>query len=134
MRVGRLRRCHDFSHLRLQSAITDVVLHGTREEQRLLKHNTDLVAQRFDFQRPNIATVEQNSAMLRVIKAREQADQCGFAGTGRADDRNCYARRRVKADGLERVYAAVVAEADAFERDTAVCALNRERAWSIPDL
>ena len=53
----------------------DVGCHGMAEQKRLLKDETDVLAERVDLQRANIMAIHANCPLIRVIKPHEQTEQ-----------------------------------------------------------
>ena len=81
--------------------------------------STTLICSRSDasVQVAHVEAVEQHAPALRVVEARQQAQQRALAGAGRPDDRDPRPGWRVEDDVLKRAPAAGVAEADALEGD-----------------
>ena len=62
------------------------------EEERILQHHGEMLAQRGQIVLAQIDAVEQNLPGGHVVEAHHQAGQRGFAGAGVADDGHRLAR------------------------------------------
>ena len=71
-------------HFRL--AVSDVVAHGVIEEDGLLRDLGDLLAERWKREFANVVTVNENAAGGYIKEARDEIDECGFAGAAGADE------------------------------------------------
>ena len=106
-------------HRRVEPAVADVLGHGSREEQRLLLDEADLVAERAQREPADVDPVDQDTSCLRVVEAHDEADQRRLARAGWADDRDPLPRRDREADALQRLLARVVRKMDVLEGDGA---------------
>ena len=59
----------------LAARIGDVVGDGVVEQMNILRHQRDLITQRTQRVFAQIVTVQQDFALLNVVKARQQAGQ-----------------------------------------------------------
>ena len=64
----------------------DVFADGVAEEKCFLRNESDVAAQRVKRELADGASVDQDSAGLGVVDARDEVDQRCLAGAGRADD------------------------------------------------
>src|SRR5262249_56205905 len=91
-RLGERRGTTNLGLARPTLGAGDVVAHAEPEEQRFLRHDRELRAQRVQRVLPQIAIVEDNASLAWVVEAGNQAQQRRFAAAGRPDDRNALAR------------------------------------------
>ena len=65
----------------------DVAQHITGEEENVLLYVANESAQLRERDVPNVGAVNENSAALRVIEAKQEVDDRGLAGSGVSDKR-----------------------------------------------
>ena len=70
VRFGLLRRCDDFFFRRAHLAKGDVFMNRLPEELRLLQNNRNLVAHRLHGVLADILAVDENLAVLRIVKSQ----------------------------------------------------------------
>ena len=99
--VRRARRRADLILGRLQPSVADVLRNRAREEEGLLEHERDLAAERAELDRPDIAPVDENASLLRVVQAGEQAHERRLPCPGRAHNRDAAAGSHLERDVLE---------------------------------
>ena len=116
MRATRLTS----SSLAVGPGEADVVEDGAAEEERLLRHDGQLLAQRALRDVAHVVAVDEDLARLRVVEAGEQLDDCGLAGAGGADERDGPAGRDDQVDVVQHGLVRVVAEGDVAELDLPV--------------
>ena len=111
----------------------DVFADGAVEEKGFLQDDAELGAVA-----ESSRTVERSTPSTRTrpvagdVEGGDQADDGGFAGAGRADQRGDGAGLRVEADVVEDVLAGFVGEADVFEDNLAVDAVRGRRCgWGL---
>ena len=71
---------------RVRSPKADVVHHGGAEQEGILQHDADLLAQRFGGDVAHVDAVDLDRAVGHIVEARQQVDDGGLARAGRADD------------------------------------------------
>ena len=70
---------------RVRLAVGDVLPDRRVEQLRVLQHEPDLPAQRPDREVPDVDAVDGDRAGVRVVEARDQADERGLAAAARPD-------------------------------------------------
>ena len=111
-----------------RTAIGDVVGDRQREDQRRLQHHADLAPQRGELVFADVDPVDRHAAAGRIEKPRQQAEQGGLPGPGRADDRDLHAGADHNIDLRQNRALGAVAKADVAPRDIALRPLRRELA------
>ena len=99
------------------AAEADVARDAAREQHQLLADHRDLVAQRREGQRAQVAAVEQDAAGGRVVEPRQQVEERRLAGAGAADEGDAAAGLDDERDALEGGVAVGVDEGDVLEAD-----------------
>ena len=94
------QRCsrHHFGVACVRPAKSNVVHHARTEEKCVLQHDANLAPQAFGSYIPHINAINLDRAGAGIVEARQQIDDCSFAGAGRSDDGNCLPGFRVKTD------------------------------------
>ena len=59
--------------------VADVLLDGAVEEDGLLTHDPDIISEPADIEVPQILTVQQNLAAVRIVKSLDELDTSGLA-------------------------------------------------------
>ena len=91
----------------------DVVRNRAAEQERLLRHISDLLAEHIERQPPDTDAFEQDFAPGRVVQPRHEAGKRGLAAADRADDRQRLAFLHGKAHVADSLAAGVrVLDAD----------------------
>src|SRR5204863_2123098 len=80
-----LGRAHDVLVALIGPRVGDVVAQGGREEERVVRHQRDLPAQRLGIDLANVYAVDPHYALDRVVQPRDQRRQRRLAGPGRSD-------------------------------------------------
>ena len=101
-------------------AVGDVLRDRAVEQERLLQHHADLLAQGLQSTAPARRAVDQDLPLVRVVEAAEQVDQRGLAGAAGADQADHLARLDDEADVVQHRLARLVAEGDVLELDPAL--------------
>ena len=95
----------------------DVVADARREEERILRDDADLAAQRAPSHVAHVDAVDQHASLPRVVEARHERREGRLAGTGSADQRDRAAGLDLEVDLGQHGSTGVVAETDPFEHD-----------------
>ncbi len=118
--VGRAGGRDDVRLRRAGPAVGDVLPYGAVEDERLLQHDRDVLAQLGQLQLPQIGAVEEDRPLIRVVEAQLQLADRGLARAARPDQRQCrtglHPERHVAQRPPRRVR---IAERDAAELDIA---------------
>ena len=93
MRGGALGRRLDLGARGAGPAIGDVVGDAGAEDERLLRHERDGLAQRLRVERGDVDAFEPHRPGARVVEALQKLEQSRFAGARGADDGDRLARR-----------------------------------------
>ena len=73
-------------------AEADVVHDRVAEQEGVLQHDADLPAQAGARHIAHVEAVDRTAPPRHIVEARDQVDDGGLAGAGRADDRDGLAR------------------------------------------
>ena len=119
---ARVKSGDGFSNAGVLAAPAEVVEDGAGEQDVLLEHHGDLVAEDVEVVIPDIHAAHADSAGLGVVQAGDELHQTGLCAAGAADDAQCLAGLDVKGDIVQdRLAGAVlVLEGDVVEADAAV--------------
>ena len=120
MRVGELRRFHDFLVRRVQPTVANVVPHGTGEEVCVLQHHGERAAQVVLFDLLDVDAVVGDGALLHIVKAVDQVRNGRFARAGGTDERYLLTGFGKEVDVFQHVHLLVVAEGDVVEAHVAL--------------
>ena len=112
--VGRLGRGEDFGLAGVRPAVGDVVAHRVVEEDRLLGHHGDLVAQGGQGETTDVDAVDGDRPAARVEKARDEVDQGRLASPAHPHQGQDLAFGHRQIDPFENP-CVIVAEPDVFE-------------------
>src|SRR4051812_47697332 len=110
VRVGRFSRFNDFVIRRFQAAIPDVLRDRARKQQRLLKNDTELIAQRRKREIANVVAIKQDATGLRLIKSGQKRYEGRLTGPRGANDPDYLPRLGFDADVDESVPAVFISE------------------------
>ena len=100
-RAARRRRLH-LGVGRAEPAVADVVADRRREQQRLLRHDADLAAQRGQRDVADVDAVDGDPPGGDVVEPGEQVEHRRLAGAGLADERDLLAAAHHDVDAVER--------------------------------
>src|SRR5207244_2096553 len=114
-------------------AVRDVLPNRRAEQERLLQHQADLVAERLQRVAANVLAVDLDLPRLRVVEARNQRGDRRFAGAGGTDDRRDLARLDPNAHVFQDRNVAGIAEAVVVELDETAELRRRTRAGQVSD-
>ena len=119
---------------RVQATVEDIFFDGGIEEERILRHEADVVTKGADRHIPDIDAVDVDGSACHIIETWKQVGNGGLAGAGRPDD----------GDGLsgsgdeiqirqDRVFF-FIGEGHMARFDTALCDFNRLGTVLVLDL
>ena len=117
LRLGCLGRRDHFCLAGVGASVADVVHHGVAEEERILQHDADLLAQAVERHGAHVHTVDRHLPGRHVVEARQQVDQRRLARTRRPDDGDGLSRFGGQVDALEHRLALFVFGAGVVEDD-----------------
>ncbi len=82
-------------------AVADVVPHGVVKQYIFLGDHGNLLAQRLDGDAADVHAVDANRARSKLVEARQQIYQRGFASAARANQGDHFSAARAKANILQ---------------------------------
>ena len=94
----------------------DVVADGVGEEERVLEHDADLLAQRRERGVPYVDVVDPHGARVHVVEAGEEEPDRGLSRAGRADERHGLARVHREREVAQHRLGTEIAERHVLER------------------
>ncbi len=115
----------------------DVLADRAAEQERLLRHDPHLRAQRRRADLAQVVAVDEDAPGGRVVEARDELGQRRLARAGRAHQRHGLARRHVQRDVAQRVAAlalVAVGEDHVVELDLAAQAPELERVRALDEV
>ena len=113
---------------RVLAAVGDVVADRAREQEGLLRHDTQLLVETDLVVLVHGHVVDRDGARRRVVEAGDELHDRALARAGLADERDGLARDDLHVDAAERVVdGARVAEAHVVELDVALDAPGHDR-------
>ena len=115
MGIGRLGRRHHFLPGRIQAPVKDVFKNGRAEQDGVLRHHRQLLAQGSHGDIADVDPVDADAAGLRIIEPRDQVGDGRFAGTARTDNGQHLSRFDVDRHVAQRRFARPVFEGHVFE-------------------
>ena len=124
MGMGGLGRGDDLAFARGGTAERDVVADSAGEQEDVLAHIGDRLAQRAAGDFRDILSVDQDRARLRLVEALDQAHDRGFAGARGADEGGGLGGLRHEREAAQHRLAGAIGELDVAEFDLA--AFHRE--------
>ena len=71
---------------RIRPAVGDVLADGRGKKKCVLEDDRDLLAQRFFRDLTQVAPIQPNDSRSRIVKARDETEEGGFARAGSADE------------------------------------------------
>ena len=116
-----------FNHLLVGYAsvsILEIVSDRVGEENRVLQHDTDRIAQNIGRNITDVHSVNGDTAAVNVIKAHEEIDDSGLTGAGRSHQRDFFPRFDTEVEVINNLLAGDVAEIDVLKLDDAFCYLK----------
>ncbi len=119
VRLREPRRLLDLLVGRVGPAEGEVLAHGRREEERVLRDHADLAAQRVERHVAHVGAVDRHAPALDVVEARDQRRERRLPGAGVADQRDRLPGLELEVDVVQHRPRGVVAEGHALEADAA---------------
>ena len=119
MRLGPARGFLDFRIGRIGAPVTDILADGAIEEVGLLRDIGKLLSQRGLFHRHDVGFIDQDTALVHIVKARQQIDERRFARARRPDKGRHLSGFSHEAHMVEYALAVVIGKADIFECNAA---------------
>ena len=77
---------HDLVIRGIDTAIADVLHRVGGEDDGVLRHDPDRIAQRVEVEFPDFHAVQRDSPFLRVVEAQQQLEECRLARAGGPDN------------------------------------------------
>src|SRR6266550_1558441 len=99
--VGKICRADDLLARSVRLAVGNVLPDRRMKQHRLLQHEADLLPKRFLAESFDIGSINLHDPGSRVVEARNQADDAGFAGPGWTYQRRHLSRFDAEAYVLE---------------------------------
>ena len=99
--ADRARDVLDLGVGRLGAREADVVGDRPREQERVLQHDAELPAVGAQLERAQVAPVDQDRAVVRVVEAADELRGRRLAAAGLADEREAAAGRDVDVDPVQ---------------------------------
>ena len=130
----------DLVHAGVRAPEADVVGDRAAEQERLLRHDAHLRAQRPRRHLAQVVAVDEHAPVGRVVEARDELGEGRLARAGGADERHRLARRHDERQVVERelraggVVLRAVAEGDVLEADLAADALEGDGVGAVGEL
>ncbi|MDQ0370765.1 hypothetical protein J2S42_007434 [Catenuloplanes indicus] len=112
---GGARRGPDLRAARVRPAERDVRVHRLGEQERLVRHDPDLVAEPVQTVVAHVPAVDRDGSAGHVVVAGDQPADRGLAGPGRADQRDRLTGADVEIEAVQRAGAVRVVEPDVVE-------------------
>ncbi len=126
VRAGHGGRAADVVVGGVGAAVRDVGPHGVGEEERVLEHDADLVADGVEGGVAHVDAVDADAPLLHVVEAREQQAHGRLARAGRTDERHRLARCDAQREVAQHRFRPQVPVGDVVELDLGVA--DREAA------
>ena len=101
LRLRELGRALDLLVRRVDDAEGDVLAHGRREEERILRDDADRAPERAERHVAHVDAVELDAALRRVVEAADERGERGLAGARVADQRGRRSRLELEVDAVQ---------------------------------
>ena len=98
----------------------DVAADRAGEQKYILQHLTKMPAQGSDLDLANVDTVDQNLALLELVVAADQGQDCALSGTGRSDKRHRFSRIYMERHTLQHPFPGNIGKPHIAKLDFAV--------------
>ncbi len=134
--AGNLREFCRLFHLFIRcigAAIADVIGYRIVEQDSILRHHADGLAQAFLRDITDILPVDGNRSGLHIVEAEQKPRDRGFARTRRPDNRDRLSCRNFKTDPLEDRPVRIIGEMHVFKADRALVDLQCWRTGFVDD-
>src|SRR6266496_2971292 len=134
--VGLCRFCslHNLFFGGSFTAIRDILADRPVKEPGILQHHAEQSAQIPTLDLPDVHSVNRDAASVHVIETHQQVDQCRFASTCRADNRDSLSRCDIDVHVLHQWNIFFIAKLDMIELDHASWMLDHlriHRVWNL---
>ncbi len=110
--------------MRVLSPIGDVVGDRVVEQERILRDQSDLLAQGSQVGHAQIHAIDHDGAVIGIVEARQEAEQRGFAAAVLADQGDGLAVVDGQVDAGEDRMAGRIGKADVLEDDGGMVSLQ----------
>ena len=131
MSVGHLRRGDDLVERRLRATVGDVVADRPVEQNRLLKHETDLRAQGRQRVVSDVFAVDADAAAVGIVEPGDEANQRGLPRTGGPHQGNHLTGLHGTAEVFEDGFPRPIREKHVFKLNPAPKRRRHLRAWQV---
>ncbi len=131
VRLGRPGDGLDLRVGRVLAPVGDVGAEGVGEQEAVLEHHADLVAQRGEAHVADVGAVDADRSRRHVVEAGEEQGEGGLPRARGAHQRHPLARRDLEREVLEDRLAGAVAEPHVVERDRARAARQVDRVVGL---
>ncbi len=132
LRLRELGRSFDRLVRSVDDSEGDVLAHGCREEERVLRDDADRPPERAERHVAHVDAVELDAARARVVEAADQCRERRLAGTRVSDQRGRRARLELEVDAVQDDAARHVLEAHVAVVDAARPRRQLDRARAGP--
>ena len=119
MNVGAFGGFNYFFISGVQTSIQDVFFDTGVEQVNILLYDADVAAQAFPCYCADICSVNEDSSVRNVIKARNQVAYSGFSAAGGADKCKGFASWNVKRDTVQDFFVFPITVRHVFKTDIA---------------
>ncbi len=131
---GGARRGLDLLERGVRAPVREVVADRHREEERLVEHHPDVVAEARQRHVAHVVVVDTHRAAGDVVEARQQAGRGRLPAAGSAHQRDGLARTHVEVEPVEHRRAVRVVERHVVEVHVAAALDEVDRAGTIDDV
>ena len=101
------------------------------KQRNILRHHADRFAQALLGNAGDVLAIDQDAAVLHVVKTLQQREQCRLAAAGTADQPDPFARREAQIEVLENLLSVAIAEINVLELDAGAAADERRRLGMV---
>ncbi len=129
--AGGLGGADDVVEAGTGTSVGDVVSDRFGEQEGVVEHHADVVAQARQREVAHIVAVDGHPSAVDVVEAGEQASNGGLARSGGSHDRDRLARSQMEVEVAEHGYARRVREGDVVEVDVALAVDEVHRSRSF---
>ena len=133
-RVRTRRRFANLVHAGARLAIRDILGNAAVEQQRFLRHISDLATQRLLRALRDVLPIKKNAPLLNIGQTKQKLRERRFARAGKADEANALTCGNMQFEIVEHLrfrIAVAIRKANAFKIDRAFANLQIGRAGSV---